>query len=383
MTDQARNGGQDGAHVPGRDPGRDRLLAALDAAGPLHLVNPGALGEYAESVDRSGPEAAAAAFPDVAAHLAAGCDACAADLRELRSLVDMDRAPTPETGGAEAEAAGPNGRAAAARHSPTVWPNAAPSDAPEAPPGGTLHTQPIAPRGIAAFQRTARLHAWRERLLAVAAVVAVLFGGSLVWLAYQRADRGEAVQISLIGHETTTPLTPPAAAPAQTPPAVATSATEASVPASAALLTAEPTTLPAPGGVAPASASTTAAPSAPPASAPASSPAAAPAPPPTATAHPPTTTPAASPTAGESTAAGTAPGGAQPSPSPGARGAAGSAASVRPEAENCPADHPVKANRPSMIYHAPGGQFYARTRPEECFATPADAERAGYRRSQR
>jgi hypothetical protein len=54
-----------------------------------------------------------------------------------------------------------------------------------------------------------------------------------------------------------------------------------------------------------------------------------------------------------------------------------------PTGMNCPSTHPVKGNRESMIYHLPSGQFYAQTRPEECFATPADAEAAGYRRSQR
>jgi hypothetical protein len=36
-----------------------------------------------------------------------------------------------------------------------------------------------------------------------------------------------------------------------------------------------------------------------------------------------------------------------------------------------------------MIYHRPGQTFYDQTRPEACFATPADAEAAGYRASQR
>ena len=50
---------------------------------------------------------------------------------------------------------------------------------------------------------------------------------------------------------------------------------------------------------------------------------------------------------------------------------------------NCPGSHPIKGNASSMIYHVPGGAFYARTKPEECFATEADAQAAGYRRSQR
>lgn len=35
------------------------------------------------------------------------------------------------------------------------------------------------------------------------------------------------------------------------------------------------------------------------------------------------------------------------------------------------------------IYHVPGGQFYDRTSAEACFATPEEAEAAGYRRSKR
>ena len=33
----------------------------------------------------------------------------------------------------------------------------------------------------------------------------------------------------------------------------------------------------------------------------------------------------------------------------------------------------------SMIYHLPGQPYYDRTNPEECFATGAAAEAAGYR----
>jgi len=36
-----------------------------------------------------------------------------------------------------------------------------------------------------------------------------------------------------------------------------------------------------------------------------------------------------------------------------------------------------------MIYHVAGGASYGRTIPEDCFATGADAEAAGYRRAQR
>jgi len=48
---------------------------------------------------------------------------------------------------------------------------------------------------------------------------------------------------------------------------------------------------------------------------------------------------------------------------------------------DCPDGYPIKGNAQSMIYHLPGGRFYGRTRPEDCFATENDAVMAGYRRS--
>ena len=68
---------------------------------------------------------------------------------------------------------------------------------------------------------------------------------------------------------------------------------------------------------------------------------------------------------------------ASPSASPAAAGTAA------PQGMECPASQPIKANRQSGIYHVRGGECYDRTRPEVCFATPEDAERAGFRRSQR
>jgi endonuclease YncB( thermonuclease family) len=46
---------------------------------------------------------------------------------------------------------------------------------------------------------------------------------------------------------------------------------------------------------------------------------------------------------------------------------------------NCPRNAPIKGNRSSMIYHMPGQSYYSLTTPEQCFATRAAAERAGYR----
>ena len=50
---------------------------------------------------------------------------------------------------------------------------------------------------------------------------------------------------------------------------------------------------------------------------------------------------------------------------------------------SCPDSKPIKGNRDSMIYHVPGGKFYDKTNPEECFATEGEAQTAGYRRSLR
>jgi hypothetical protein len=52
----------------------------------------------------------------------------------------------------------------------------------------------------------------------------------------------------------------------------------------------------------------------------------------------------------------------------------------------CPDDAPIKGNvseSGEKIFHAPGWEFYSRTGAEECFSTPADAEAAGYRASER
>ncbi|WP_407316984.1 hypothetical protein UQW22_10810 [Isoptericola halotolerans] len=45
---------------------------------------------------------------------------------------------------------------------------------------------------------------------------------------------------------------------------------------------------------------------------------------------------------------------------------------------SCPDWAPVKGNQ-SGIYHPPGGTYYSRTAPEECFTTEAAARNAGYR----
>lgn len=51
----------------------------------------------------------------------------------------------------------------------------------------------------------------------------------------------------------------------------------------------------------------------------------------------------------------------------------------------CPSGYPVKGNRTGSNrewkYHVPGQRYYAKTKPEECFRTAADARKAGYRAS--
>jgi NAD(P) transhydrogenase subunit alpha len=49
---------------------------------------------------------------------------------------------------------------------------------------------------------------------------------------------------------------------------------------------------------------------------------------------------------------------------------------------DCPPDFPIKGNASSGIYHTTDSSTYGRTIPEFCFATPADAEAAGFRASE-
>ena len=52
-----------------------------------------------------------------------------------------------------------------------------------------------------------------------------------------------------------------------------------------------------------------------------------------------------------------------------------------PGSWDCPSYAPIKGNQgsPEWIYHMPDDAYYDVTNPEECFATRAAAERAGYR----
>jgi hypothetical protein len=59
-------------------------------------------------------------------------------------------------------------------------------------------------------------------------------------------------------------------------------------------------------------------------------------------------------------------------------GAAGGRVAPNPDG-SCPPQAPIKGNADSGIYHRPGQHSYNQTKAEDCFATPADAEAAGYR----
>ena len=53
---------------------------------------------------------------------------------------------------------------------------------------------------------------------------------------------------------------------------------------------------------------------------------------------------------------------------------------------SCPKGYPIKGNintKGEKIYHVPGGAYYSKTKPEFCFRTEKDAQKAGFRRSLR
>ena len=61
---------------------------------------------------------------------------------------------------------------------------------------------------------------------------------------------------------------------------------------------------------------------------------------------------------------------------------------AHPGGRDCPPTQPIKGNLPprpgaGCIYHLPGFEHYAATRPERCFATEAEARAAGCRRARR
>ena len=221
-------------------PGRAELLDVVEAAGPLHVLDLGTLGEYAELVGQRGQAEADRQLPEVAAHLATGCTSCGSDLAELTAMLAADEAEAP--------------------HPPAPSPSRERGGALAGPDHAHLssgiHAADLPDPRLEeadAAARARRAHLRRIWLVAAVAALVAVVGLTLVVLALLAAR-----------------------APAPSSPG---------------------RTLPTNG--------------------------------------------------------------------------------------SCPASHPIKGNRPSMIYHAPGGELYGATRPEECFASPADAQAAGYRPSQR
>lgn len=58
--------------------------------------------------------------------------------------------------------------------------------------------------------------------------------------------------------------------------------------------------------------------------------------------------------------------------------ASGSSVAMSGKTLNCPDGYEIKGNKPSMIFHVPGGGSYKVTKPEACFSSEAAARAAGY-----
>ena len=63
--------------------------------------------------------------------------------------------------------------------------------------------------------------------------------------------------------------------------------------------------------------------------------------------------------------------------------AAAEVAGTSTENTNCEGKIKGNISSKTKIYHMPGGAFYKRTVPELCFDTEAEAQAAGFRKSQR
>lgn len=288
-----------------------------------------------------GPAAADRELPEIARHLAAGCQDCATDLDDLIALAaEVDAAPhersgssalpgqvrpftTTERAGQDSRAWGLTASRALASDDRSVESGLHVRDLPDPGQNEARHDAEVL--------RRRQLRTWRERLLIAAAVAIVAMGLSLIGIAYMARAPREAPRLDLA------PISTPGAVPEHVPP----------IP-------------PQPSGLPPAPAQTAPAQPAP------VLPVQPAAPPPVPTQQPASTRPAP-----PQSAPATAP------PKPAGSGVAA------PNGMDCPPSYPIKGNRSSMIYHVPGGGSYGATRPEQCFAQPADAESAGYRRSLR
>jgi len=75
--------------------------------------------------------------------------------------------------------------------------------------------------------------------------------------------------------------------------------------------------------------------------------------------------------------------GTMPNPGPGPAPTPVPGPKPAPAAQDCPTGQ-IKGNlggSGSKVYHMPGGSFYNRTKAEQCFATEAEAQAAGFRKS--
>lgn len=166
--------------------GRTRLLQALAAMAPAHVIDPGTLGEYAQLLTEQSRPTADRELPDVAAHLAAGCDACAADLQDLIEMAADDQSASPgriDVVGLAAEQSPPIGMSAL----------------PQALDDSGIHARDL-PDPVAAeaeAERRRQVRRWRERLLIAAAVAVLLMGLSLIGLAYLQSGSQQTPRVEL------------------------------------------------------------------------------------------------------------------------------------------------------------------------------------------
>ena len=179
--------------------GRTRLLQALEAVAPPHIVDAGTLGEYAQLVVERGRPTAERAFPDVAAHLATGCTECLTDFQDLVEMSAEDEPAPPDRMGFAGIV--PDTRDDSGIH---------------------MRELPDARAAEAEAERRRQLRKWRERLLIAAAVAVLLMGASLIALAYLASGQQQTPHLELApapaataGQLAPTSQPAPAAQPAQ------------------------------------------------------------------------------------------------------------------------------------------------------------------------
>jgi len=56
---------------------------------------------------------------------------------------------------------------------------------------------------------------------------------------------------------------------------------------------------------------------------------------------------------------------------------------VEPSGQTCPPSHPIKAKKPSFLYHLPGMSAYERTKPDRCYRDERSAHGDGFLKAKR